>query len=210
MTTREQYVADLFVQEDEMLSQVRASVVANGMPSIWVSPELGKMLYLLVKMSNSKRILEIGALGGYSGVWLTRGLPEDGKLISLELMPEYAKLAHENLTKAGRGHQVEYRVGEALDSLKQLLEEGQKFDFFFIDADKINYPNYLELAIQLSNPGAIITGDNVMLGNRVIDPENNDENTLAMREFNKRVATDERLESILLPVRDGLSIARVK
>jgi caffeoyl-CoA O-methyltransferase len=210
MTTREQYVFDLFVQEDPILKQVRDSVVENGMPSIWVSPELGKMLYLLVKMSGAKRVLEIGALGGYSGVWLTRGLPADGTLTSLELQPEYAKLAQENLTKAGRGDSVEYRVGEALDSLKQLVEEGQKFDFFFIDADKVNYPNYLEYAIQLSNPGAIITGDNVLLGNRVLDTENTDQNTEAMREFNKRVATDPRLESVLLPVRDGMSIARVK
>lgn len=210
MTTREQYVSDLFVQEDPTLKAVRESVVEHGMPSIWVSPELGKMLYLLVKMSGAKRVLEVGALGGYSGVWLTRGLPEGGKLTSLELQPEYAKLAHENLTKAGYGDKVEYRVGEALASLQQLVEEGQKFDFFFIDADKINYPNYLEYAIQLSNPGAIITGDNVLLGNRVLDPENTDQNTEAMREFNKRVATDPRLESVLLPVRDGLTIARVK
>lgn len=210
MKTREQYVEELFVQEDEMLTAVRDSIVANGMPSISVSPELGKLLYLLVQTSGARRILEIGALGGYSGIWLTRGLPAGGKLTSLELEAKYAELAHANLQKAGRGDFVEYRVGAALDSLKQLAEEGAKFDFFFIDADKVNYPHYLEYAIRLSNQGAIITADNVLLGNRVLDEQEQGENVVAIRQFNETIANDPRLESILLPVRDGLAIARVK
>ncbi len=106
-------------------------------------------------MSGAQKVLEIGALGGYSGICLARGLDAEGRLTSLELKDDYAQLAHRHLTEAGLGDKVEYRVGEALDSLKLLEEEGRRFDFFyFIDADKGNYPNYLEYAIRLSNPGA--------------------------------------------------------
>lgn len=208
--SRDQYVRDLYAQEDEVLLAVRESIKGKGMPSISVAPEVGKLLGILVKLTGAQRALEVGALGGYSGICLARALPEGGKLVSLELLQEYADLAHENVKKAGLGDRVEYRVGDASESLQKLGDEGAKFDLFFIDADKGNYINYLEWAIKLGNPGALILADNVLWGGRVYDPENQEESTQAIRAFNEKVASDDRLEAIILPIGDGLTVARVK
>jgi predicted O-methyltransferase YrrM len=208
--SREQYVRDLYAKEDDVLVAVRESIKAKDMPAISVGPEVGKLLEILVKLTGAEKALEIGALGGYSGICLARALPANGKLVSLELLQDYADLAHENLKKAGLGDKVEYRVGEALNSLQALGDEGAKFDLFFIDADKENYINYLEWAIRLGNPGAVILADNVLWSGRVYDPENNDESTLALRAFNEKVAADERVDAIILPIGDGLTVARVK
>ncbi|HEU4965485.1 MAG TPA: O-methyltransferase [Bacilli bacterium] len=207
---RYEYARQLFVQEDEQLVHTREATVERGMPAINVKPDLGKLLHLLVKIAGARDILEIGALGGYSGIWLARALPEGGTLTSLEIEEEYANFAQSNLERAGLGDKVSYRVGHALESLKQLEAEGRRFDLFFIDADKDNYPHYLESAIRLSNPGALIIGDNVLRGDRVLDPSNTAPDVEGIRVFNRRLAEDERLESILLPLHDGLSIARVK
>ncbi|ASS76053.1 methyltransferase [Tumebacillus algifaecis] len=205
-----EYVRGLFGNEDQLLLDVRQSIVDREMPAISVSPEVGRYLTQLVKTNGAKKVLEIGALGGYSGICLARGLAEGGTLTSLELEAEYAELAHENMKKAGFGEQVDYRLGEALTSLEKLGEEGAKFDVFFIDADKVNYINYYNWALKLANPGALIVGDNVLQGGRVFDPENNDESTLAIRAFNETIATDDRVDSMLLPIGDGLSVTRVK
>jgi caffeoyl-CoA O-methyltransferase len=204
------YIRQRFGKEDDILQAVRAGIQERGMPSISVAPETGNLLSLLVKMSGAKNVLEIGALGGYSGICLARALPEDGRLVSLELLQEYADFAYENLKRAGYGDRVEYRVGPALDSLAALEQEGQKFDFFFIDADKDNYSNYLEWAIRLAIPGAIITADNVLWGGRVYEEENQEESTQYLRAFNDKVATDGRLEAMMVTAGDGLMVARVK
>lgn len=207
--TREEYVQD-FVCEDEMLLRVKQRIAERGMPTISVPPELGKLLTLLVKSTGCTQVLEIGALGGYSGICLARGLPAGGKLISLELNEEWALFAKSNLVEAGLGDRVEYRLGNAADSLEQLVREGAKFDLFFIDADKPNYPLYLQRAIELANTGALIIADNVLLGDRVLNPDNHDPSPEAVRAFNQTLKTDARLESTLLPVRDGFAIAYVK
>jgi caffeoyl-CoA O-methyltransferase len=208
MTTREEYVLN-FIQEDEVLREVRRKIVERDMPSISVAPELGKLLTLLVKTQGATSILEIGALGGYSGICLARGLQRGGKLVSLELNETFAEFARSNLVAAGLGDKVEYRVGPAAESLEQLEREGAKFDLFFIDADKPNYPTYLDYALRLANPGALIVADNVLLGDRVLDPDNPHPSPSAMREFNRRLQTDPRLEATLLSVHDGFAIARV-
>jgi len=205
----ERYVESLYAADAD-LSRVKEGIRARNMPEISIAPGYGRLLTLLVKMSGAKRVLEIGALGGYSGICLARGLGEDGKLVSLELNPEYAALAKRHLTDAGLGDKVEYIVGEALASLEQLAREGRTFDLFFIDADKGNYPNYLDWAIRLGNPGAIIIGDNALMHGRTMDPTVTSPSVEAMREFNRRVASDPRLESTLLPAYDGLVIARLK
>jgi caffeoyl-CoA O-methyltransferase len=207
--TRNEYIQQL-VREDELLVSVRKSILEHDMPPISVAVELGRLLTLLVRSTGARRILEIGALGGYSGICLARGLPEDGKLVSLELNPDFANVARANLAHAGLIDRVEFKVGPAVDSLEALINEGAKFDFFFIDADKPNYPNYLELAIQLANSGALITADNVLLGDRVTDVNNHDPSPEGVRQFNQAMHTDARLEAVLLGVSDGFSIARVK
>ncbi|TVY06671.1 O-methyltransferase [Paenibacillus cremeus] len=207
--TAEQYV-DALLEQDEQLERVKAGIRAKDMPEISIAPGYGRLLTLLVKMIGAKQVLEIGALGGYSGICLARGLPADGKLISLELKQEYADLAHQHLREAGFGDIVEYRIGEALDSLEALGAEGQRFDLFFIDADKGNYPNYLEWAIKLANPGAIILGDNALMHGKTMDPASKGNSVTRMREFNERMARDPRLEGVLLPAYDGLAMARVR
>jgi predicted O-methyltransferase YrrM len=205
----EEYAEGLFA-EDEVLAKVKASIRQNGMQEISIAPGYGRLLTLLVRMSGSKEVLEIGALGGYSGICLARGLPAGGRLTSLELQSEYADLARANLTEAGFGDAVDYRVGDARDTMMKLAEEGRRFDFFFIDADKGNYPVYLEWALQMSNPGAIIVGDNSFMHGFAMDPARNGYGVQGIRAFNERMASDPRLESTLLPAYDGLAIARVR
>ncbi|MCL5116877.1 MAG: O-methyltransferase [Firmicutes bacterium] len=159
-------------------------------------------------MTHSKSILEIGALGGYSGVWLARGLPEGGRLTSLELRPDYRDVAEANLRRAGLADRVSYRVGPAADSLEALRADGARFDFFFIDADKDNYPLYLDYALALAEPGALITADNTLQGGRVFDPKAQSSAVEAIRRFNQRVAEHPELTSLLLPIGDGLTVAR--
>lgn len=204
----EAYTESLY-GKDEELERVLATIRESGMPEISVKPGYGRLLTLLVRISGAKRVLEIGALGGYSGICLARGLPADGTLVSLELKEEYAGLAHENLRKAGFGDRVEYRIGEALTSLEKLGEEGRMFDLFFIDADKGNYPNYLQWALRLGSPGAIIVGDNTLLHDKVMDPNEQGNNVRQIREFNRLIAELPQLESVMLPAYDGLAIARL-
>ena len=207
--TKEQYADSIFA-EDELLQAVKQSIRDQGMPEISVASGYGRLLTLLVRMSGAKRVLEIGALGGYSGICLARGLNKEGRLISLELKQKFADVAKVNVDKAGFADQVEYRIGEALDSLEQLNREGQTFDFFFIDADKGNYPNYLDWALRLGNKGAIILGDNALMNGKTMDPAEQAGSVQAMRVFIKRTAEDPRLDSSLLPAYDGLVIGRIK
>ncbi|MCM3497057.1 MULTISPECIES: O-methyltransferase [Paenibacillus] len=209
LTTPDDYVNQLYPEDDE-LKQVLQAIRENGMPEVSVAPAYGRLLTLLVQTSDARSILEIGALGGYSGICLCRGLPADGKLTSLELKEEYAQLAGRHLEKAGFKDRVEYRIGPAADSLAELKREGKTFDFFFIDADKENYPLYLDYAIELANPGALIAGDNCFLRGRTLNSDKNGPSVQAVRRFNERIATDDRLVSTLLPAYDGLILARVK
>lgn len=205
----EEYASQLFVREDPVLAEVRRDIIDRGMPAIFVPPHIGHLLSLLVTLNNSRNALEIGALGGYSGIWLARSLPADGHLTSLELNPEYAKVAQHNLERAGLGSKVHYEIGPALQSLEKLQQAGHRYDFFLIDADKENYPAYLAFAIALAHPGAIIAGDNALLHGRVIDFDDVSPNAVAMRQFNELMATHPRLTAMMITMGDGLAVARV-
>lgn len=210
MMKPEEYVNSLFVNEDDLLANVRHAIVDRGMPAIFVPPEIGHFLGMLVTMSRSRDILEIGALGGYSGIWLARSLPSDGHLTSLELNPEYAQLAHNHLSQAGLGDKVHYEVGPALESLEALKNQKKTFDFFFIDADKENYPAYLDYAVALARPGAVIVADNALFHGRVLDTNHDSPGARGMREFNQRFATQSRVTATLLTIGDGLAVGVVK
>lgn len=209
MKTPEQYGDELY-KKDEMLEQVRASIVEQGINDVSITASYGRLLTMLVRANSATAILEIGALGGYSGICLARGLKTHGQIVSLEISADNAKLAHSNMAKAGYGDIVTYHIGPAIDSLEKLAQQGKRFDFFFIDADKLNYPNYLEYAISLANPGAIIAGDNTLLRGRTLNQDKNGPAVLAMRQFNEMIARDERLMSAFLPSYDGLALALVK
>lgn len=205
----DQYLENTFRLEDDILKDVKADIIARHMPAIFVPAITGAFLRWLVESNQSKNILEIGALGGYSGIWLARGLNDDGHLTSLELRQDYADVAYANLSRAHLSHKARYVVGPALDSLQNLTNTGAKFDFFFIDADKGNYPRYLDFCLQLAHPGAIIAADNTLMGERVLHSQENSPDVTAIREYNTRVAQDDRLAGLLLPIGDGLTVARV-
>ncbi|WP_342546554.1 O-methyltransferase [Lysinibacillus sp. FSL K6-4013] len=205
------YMDEVFYQYDVTLEDVLSSIAENGMPAISVSRSSGKLLTMLASMTGAKAILEIGALGGYSGICLARGMEKKGTLTSLELEEKYAQLAANNLAKAGFAEQVTYMTGPALESLEKLVAEGQRFDFFFIDADKDNYENYLAYCIQLASPGAFIVTDNVLAGGSVADPKAAPKRyTAIMKKFNVTVANHPQLESVLLPIGDGMTVSKVK
>lgn len=203
------YIDNVFCHDDHILEGVLTSIQNNGMRSVSVSPSTGKFLSMLVSISGAKRVLEIGALGGYSGICLARGFGEEGKLTSLELEESHATLAHSNLANAGFGEQVSYMTGPALNSLEQLVKDNRRFDFFFIDADKGNYENYLNYCIQLAEKGALIVCDNVLARGSVADENITPKRyTEQMKEFNNIVANHPKLESTLVPLDDGVSISK--
>lgn len=205
------YIDAVFHHKDALLEEVISSIEENGMPSISVSPSSGKLLTMLISISGAKNVLEIGALGGYSGICLARGFGNEGRLTSLELDKKYAELAYSNLSKAGFGDQVSYITGSALQSLNKLALDNKRFDFFFIDADKENYENYLNYCIELADEGALIVTDNVLANGSVADHRVKPKRyTELMKKFNEVVANHPRLESVLMPIGDGMTISRVK
>ena len=211
LETIDEYIEHLFGTSDEVLEATLRDSRRGGLPEINVSPNQGRLLRLLVEIAGARRILEIGALGGYSAIHLARGLPEGGELISLELDEHHADVARNNVERAGLSDIVEVRVGDAHRLLTNLIENGEEpFDLVFIDADKEGYPDYLQASLRLVRPGSLILGDNTIRGGTVLDPQ--EETARATREFNRLVAEDPRLHGIVLPLIreriDGMTIAR--
>lgn len=210
MDEKQKYIRSLFVREDSALASINKKLERRGLPQISVPKEVGKLLYLLVKVSGAKSILEVGTLGGYSTIWLARALPNMGTLTTIDCKQEHIDLAVENFKLANVEEKISFLRGDAVEVMDQQMEKGKKYDFFFIDADKGNYPVYLEKAIALANPGAIITMDNLFFHNRVLNEKDQANSPQKLRQTNQQLAEDPRLESILLPIGDGVGIARVK
>ncbi len=167
----EDYLSATVARPDRALIHAVTSAAEAGMPPIEVAPNAGKLLQLLVRISGARRVLEIGTLAGFSTIWMARGLPDDGRLLTCEFLPHHARVARANVDAAGVGGKVEIRVGAALDTLRALDEEGvAPFDFVFIDADKENNPHYLEWAIRLGRSGTVVVIDNVVWEGAVLDP----------------------------------------
>ena len=182
---------------DPALEAALAANRAAGLPGIDVSPAQGKLLHILARMVGAKRILEIGALGGYSSIWLARALAPGGRLVSLEISPKHAEVARANLGRAGFGESAEVRVGPALESLAELKKEaGAPFDFVFIDADKPNNANYLKAALGLARPGAVIVCDNVVRDGTIADAASRDPNVLGARALFDAIAAEPRLSGV--------------
>jgi len=164
------YIVDSMVGVDKALKDAQAAAKAAGLPHIAVSAAQGKMLHLMAKSIGAKRILEVGTLGGYSAIWLARALPEDGKLITLEIDPRHAEVARKNIADAGLASKVEVKLGAGMDILPTL---SGPLDFAFIDADKENNAGYFEHALRMSHKGSIIIVDNVVRDGKVVDPNGN-------------------------------------
>ncbi len=205
------YVTRLFAPEDSVLRELREELRRQGLPEIQVSAEEGRLLQLLLAAIDARRVLEIGTLGGYSAIWMARALPRDGELITLEIEEKHARFAREFARRAQLDHIIDVRVGPALDSLAALQREHVlPFDACFIDADKENYPAYLDHALRLVRPGGLILGDNAFQSGLVLDQENQERGVIAIREFNRTLAENPALLSTVIPVRDGLSLSLVR
>jgi predicted O-methyltransferase YrrM len=193
-TAVDRYIEDSLLESDPALDGVLEASAAAGLPSIAVSPTQGKLLFVLARAMNATRILEIGTLGGYSGVWLARALPPDGRLVTIEADPKHAAVARLSFERAGLSGVVDLRIGRALDVLPQLEEEGARpFDFVFIDADKGNYPEYLKWAIRFCRRGGLIIADNVVRHGAVIDGSSEDSSIRGVRRFMDRLGADEHV-----------------
>lgn len=193
------YVVDTLTPSDPVLDAALADSDAGGLPPINVAPNQGKLLELLVRSHRAHRVLEIGTLGGYSTIWLARGVDSGGRVVSLELDAHHAEVARKNLARAGFSNLVEVIVGAALETLASLVKSKEEsFDFVFIDADKEGYPRYLEFALSLSHPGTLIVADNVVRDGEVIDPKSADERVRGVREFLALAASDARLEGTVV------------
>ncbi len=205
-------ITQLFAAEDEGLQYALAAAKEAGLPEIQISPVQGKFLQLLAAACQARKILEIGSLAGYSGIWLARSLPEDGRMITLEVNAHNAEVVRHSFTRAGVDNRAEVRVGRALDLLPHLESEAP-FDLVFIDADKPPYPQYLDWALRLTRPGSIIVADNCIRRGAALH-QSNDEATAGLFEYNRRIASDPRLVSLALPMdedfTDGYAIAVVR
>lgn len=200
--------------EDEALAAARQSAVAAGMPAIEVSAQHGKLLSLLVAATGATRVLEIGTLAGYSTINLARGAGDAGRVVTLEYSPDHAAVAKSNLAQAGVADRVEILVGAALDTLPQLAERGEQFDFFFIDADKENNSAYVEWAVRLAVPGALIVIDNVTRMGRVLEPAEDDLQARGVRDMLEWLGNHPKLEAAAIQTVgtkgwDGFAVARL-
>jgi predicted O-methyltransferase YrrM len=188
------YLMQTIVRDDEALKATLAANDAAGLPAIDVSPPHGKMLHLLIRIAGARNALEIGALGGYSTIWIARALPAGGRLVTLEAVEKHAAIARANVERAGVGDKVDIRLGAALDSLPKIEAEGLgPFDFVFIDADKENNANYLSWALRLSRPGTTIVVDNVVRDGRILDAASRDRDVLGVRKMFDMMQNEPRL-----------------
>jgi predicted O-methyltransferase YrrM len=215
-TAVERYLVDSVIPPDPIQEETLQANTVASLPGIDVAPNEGKLLYLLAKIRNAKRILEIGTLGGYSTIWLARALPPDGTLVTLEVDPKHATVAAANIARAGFSSVVELRLGPALDSLAKLHAEGAGlFDFIFIDADKPNNPGYLEWSMKLSRSGTVIVVDNVVRDGGIVDAKSSDPSIQGTRRLFAMIAADSRLDATALQTvgskgYDGFALAVVR
>lgn len=204
-----EYAEELYAPESPAHRWIREELGRREMPLIQVSPLEGRLLAWLAAAAGARRVLEIGTLGGYSALWLLSLLPREARLVTLEKEPAHAALAREAFDRAGE-ERAEVRVGDARELLEQ-MEPATAFDVVFVDADKVSYPGYLRLVRPLLRTGAFLLADNALLEGAVAggDPDPS-EAVRAMREFNRTVAEDPDFEAVLVPIRDGLLVARFR
>lgn len=200
------YTTDLFAGEDPPLLQARLGPAEQGLPVINILPEEGRFLEFLVRACGARKAVEIGTLGGYSGVWIARGLLPGGKLYTLDKDPRHADVARNNFTAAGLSEVVEVRVGEAIDLLGELDREAP-FDFVFVDADKAGYPEYFDWAVTHTRSRGIIAAHNAFQEGSVAGTVQDNEHSVLIRQFNQQIAGDKRLISTIYPAGDGTLIA---
>ncbi len=221
-TAVDRYFSDMLVHSDSVLDAALAASTAAGLPEINVAPNQGKMLMILVQVQQAHTILEIGTLGGYSTIWLARGLPHHSpgtQLVTLEIDPKHAEVARANIAHAGFGAVVDVRLGRAVDTLPHLADElsaglRKPFDLIFIDADKPSNPDYFTWALKLSRPGTLIIIDNVVRSGGVTDPKSTDASVIGVHKLNALIAAEARVTATAIQTvgtkgYDGFALVRV-
>lgn len=213
----DEYLNGTIVKPGEEFQRIHEAAEAAQMPAIEVSAAHGKLLSLLVQISGARRILEVGTLAGFSTVWMAQAAGENGQVTTCEFEPKHAEVARKNLDQAGVGDRVEILLGPAAQSLQQLVDTpgNQPFDLVFLDADKASNPEYLELALQMSKPGTVIIGDNVVRGGEVLDADSEDPDIQGQRRFLALQGDHPRLDATAVQTVgakgwDGFSIAVVR
>ena len=203
------YMTDVSLREPDVLARLREETSRLSMSIMQIAPEQGQFMQLLVKALGIRRAIEVGVFTGYSSLCVALAMPEDGRIVACDVNKKWTDIARRYWKEAGVDNKIELRLAPALDTLDTLIEEQLEncFDFAFIDADKVGYRDYYERVLVLIRPGGLIAIDNTLWNGSVADKSNQTEDTQAIRDFNRRVHADERVDMSLLPVGDGLTLA---
>lgn len=203
-----EYATELYARESATQRWILDQLGERGLPSVQISALEGRILALLARSVDARRVLEVGTLGGYSALWLLSLLEGPARLVTVEKDPDAAELAREAFRRAEVDDRIDLREGDGHEVLRR-LPGSPPFDFVFVDADKAGYPRYLGAAASLMRPGGILAADNTFWEGKAADPsDEGDESTRGIREFNRTLADDPRFEAVIVPVRDGLTVAR--
>ncbi|MBV9576724.1 MAG: class I SAM-dependent methyltransferase [Gammaproteobacteria bacterium] len=204
------YLQNHSLREPEVLKNLRKKTHTLSNYIMQISPEQGQFMALLMEMLNAKKTLDIGTFTGYSALVVALALPADGKVIACDVNTEWTEIGKEFWQQTSAGKKIDLRIAPATETLQHLLEagEGETFDFAFIDADKTNYLHYYELSLALLRRGGLIAVDNVLRNGEVIDLQVQDKNIQAIRALNEKILNDERVSISMLPIGDGLTLAR--
>jgi caffeoyl-CoA O-methyltransferase len=205
-----EYLQRVSLREPAILARLREETLSLPQGGMQISPEQGQFMQLLVQLLGARRTLEVGVFTGYSSLAVALALPADGRLVACDVSEEWTSIARRYWTEAGVADRIQLHLGPATNTLDRLLTEGGAgtFDFAFIDADKVNYDAYYERALQLLRPGGLIGIDNVLWGGKVADESVQDEDTRAIRALNEKLRDDKRVSLSMLPIGDGLTLAR--
>lgn len=203
-----EYVTSRAGGRDEVLLEVERETRALGAKAVMqTSPEQAALLELLARSIGARWAIEVGTFTGYGAIRIARGLGPEGRLVCCELDPHWAEVARRNLERAGLAERVEIKVGPAIETLRALPAE-PAFDLAYLDADKTGYPDYYDELVPRLNPGGLLAIDNVLLSGRVLDPPDGDEGAAAVAALNDRIPEDDRVESVMLAMADGLTLVR--
>lgn len=204
------YLLDVSLRESPVLAALRRRTAELPAAAMQIAPEQGQFMALLVRLLGARRCLEVGVFTGYSSLAVAAALPPDGLIVACDVSEDYTAIAREFWAQAGVEDRIDLRLAPALETLDGLLADGaaESFDFAFIDADKVNYQGYFDRALALLRPGGLATIDNTLWSGSLIDPEPADEDARALADFNRRLLDDARVDLSLLPLGDGLTLAR--
>ena len=204
------YLLSVSLREPEVLTELRQETAQHPMSVMQIAPEQGQFMALLVQLIGAKKTLEIGVFTGYSSLAVALALPPTGKLVACDMSEEFTAIARRYWQKAGVADKINLHIAPAVETLDQLLAAGEAetFDFVFIDADKSNYNTYYERSLQLVRPGGLIAIDNVLWSGKVADSEIQDNRTAHIRALNSKLHQDQRITLSLVPIADGLTLAR--